>query len=183
MGFWGGSFGWQRAFMRSWMLVAAWMMGTCAGTAKDPGTAGDLLAAQPTLIGAVSPTIHIGLDGVRVRIVFTGTLQSADAVCGPWNDVANAASPFNEDSVNRQRYYRTREPDSIFLSRSVVAITLTGPFQSHFDLALAGTPDGFIPPRREKPYFEETLKLTGYEIPVTLRHVTAFFDALASVTR
>jgi len=193
--------------MRCWMSIAVWMIGSCGGPAEVPGTTGNLPTEQPTSISIGSPTIQIGLDGARVKIVFAGTLRSADAVSGPWNDVPDAASPFNEDPANRQRFYRTREPDSIFSSRSVVAFTLTGPFQSHFDLALAGMPDGFIPPLREKPYFDGTLKMTGYEIPVALRvrgnsslqecpfpklkfkvakeqrAGTPFLDALASVTR
>ena len=193
--------------MRCWVPIAIWMMGTCVGPAEVPGTTGDLLPEQPTSISIGSPSIQIGLDGARVKIVFTGTLQLADAVSGPWNDIPNAASPFRQDPANRERFYRTRAPDSIFSSHSVVAFTLTGPFQSHFDLAFAGMPDGFIPPLREKPYFDGLLKMTGYEIPVALcvrgssslqecpfpklkfkvakeqRAGTPFLDALASVTR
>jgi hypothetical protein len=50
-----------------------------------------------------------------------------------------------------------------------VALITTGPFQRHFDLAFAGTPDGIFPPKREKPYFDGTLQMTGFDIPVSLR--------------
>lgn len=41
--------------------------------------------------------------------------------------------------------------------------------QAHFDLALAGIPDGIFPPRREKPYFVGKVWYSGHEVPVQLR--------------
>jgi hypothetical protein len=151
------------------MTIAVLTVGTYVCTAEAPRPKGELPAEHQKENSISRPTIAISREGVRVNITFRGALQSADAVSGPWNDVPNAASPFNEDSANGQRFYRTREPDSIFSSRSVVALTMTGPFQTHFDLAFAGTPDGIFPPRREKPYFEGMLEMAGFELPVTLR--------------
>ena len=57
----------------------------------------------------------------------------------------------------------------MFSSRSIVSWSLAGPLQQHFDLAFAGTPDGIFPPRRDKPYFDATLKMDAFALPVSLR--------------
>src|SRR5687767_15180087 len=104
--------------MRYFMTVAALMIGTFVCKAEVPAA---LLAERQKENSMGSPTIAISREGVRVKITFAGTLQSADAVSGPWNSVSNATSPFEENPASLQRFYRTREPvpESIFSSRSV----------------------------------------------------------------
>ena len=153
---------------RSWMIVAG-LIGMLAGSAGISKAREDLLAENQKENAVGKPAISITREGTGLKIAFTGTLQSAAAVTGPWTDVSEAANPYLPDPVENQRFYRTRDPDSIFSSRSVVELTVTGPLQAHFDLAFAGTPDGIFPPVREKPYFDGMLTMTGFELPVTLR--------------
>lgn len=121
---------------------------------------------------AQTPSIAILPDGARLRIPFTGLLQAADSPGGPWTDLPTAASPFLTDRHGPHKFYRTRATaavQSVFSSRAVVDWTITGPLQRHFDLALAGQPDGIFPPVREKPYFNGTLQMAEYDLPVRLR--------------
>lgn len=62
----------------------------------------DYLAKTPP------PMLTIGLDAGNVVIGWEGegTLQEADAVTGPWTDVAGAANPFSTPADAAQKYYR-----------------------------------------------------------------------------
>lgn len=116
-------------------------------------------------------SISVARQGGQVMISFQGNLQSAGSATGPWADMTNSVSPMHLVPDGPQRFYRARQAggESIFASRSVAALTLTGPFQAHFDLAFAGTPDGIFPPKREKPYFDGRLQMGGLELPISLR--------------
>lgn len=116
-----------------------------------------------------SPLISIIRKEGESAINFSGLLQSAETVFGPWTDVPNAESPYEPNSPSQSQFYRTWVSSGIFSTDSVVEFSLTGPFQKHFDLAFAGFPDGIIPPVRDKPYFEGLLQITGLELPVRLR--------------
>ncbi|MBI4664456.1 MAG: DNRLRE domain-containing protein [Verrucomicrobia bacterium] len=50
----------------------------------------------------------ISRSGANIVLAWTGagTLQSADAVTGPWTDVANAASPFNATLSGAAKFFR-----------------------------------------------------------------------------
>lgn len=119
----------------------------------------------------LAPHLAIQQTGNEIRVVFTGLLQSATNVVGPWQTIASAESPFLVDAASSERrFFRSQsEVDGIFSSDAVVELRFEGPFQAHFDLAFAGTPDGIIPPHREKPYFEGELKMGAWELPVRLR--------------
>jgi hypothetical protein len=138
-------------------------VGVASGASKN-------VQAEPP--GATnSPGIHLAREGAGVQLAFDGMLQEANSIAGPWRDVPEAASPWRLGLTNSPAFYRTRSiaPESIFLSRSVVEWSVTAPLQSNFDLAFAGVPDGFIPPKRQKPYFEATLKMGASTLPVTMR--------------
>lgn len=122
-------------------------------------------------LGEDRPTVSITREGSRVAIGFSGRLQSAPAVTGPWLDLPAARSPYFPESLLDYGFYRSisTEVASIFSARSVVELTLVGPLQQHFDLALAGMPDGIIPPKREKPPFQGTVALNGQELAAGLR--------------
>lgn len=132
-----------------------------------------VFASSPVSPGlAVSPPLAIVRDGPHVQISFNGILQSADSLEGPWIDLTNAVSPHVADlSAAARRYFRNREtsPGGVFSARTVLNLTITGPFQQHFDLALAGVPDGFFPPHREKAYFDGVVQLNGTDLPVSVR--------------
>ena len=62
---------------------------------------------------AVTPTASIRLVGKNISIEFTGVLQSAATVTGPWNDVTgNPTSPFvlQANSLASAQFYRARGP-------------------------------------------------------------------------
>lgn len=130
----------------------------------------DWLAELPAQEAALAePQVSITPEGTGVRLTFKGTLQSAPAADGPWTDVPVANSPFAEAAGTGRKFYRTREADGLFATNTVVAFAVTGPLQQHFDLALAGMPDGIFPPARPKPYFDGRVSLGGYDVPVSLR--------------
>jgi hypothetical protein len=131
--------------------------------------------ALATGITVGQPTIAISRTPSHVTIAFKGTLQSASSVSGPWSDLPNVSTPYVVETIAGPKFYRSRHPDSIFASTSVVFMTVTGPLQKHFDLAYAGLPDGIFPPVREKPPFDGVATVAveagggGFVVPATLR--------------
>jgi hypothetical protein len=115
------------------------------------------------------PTIAITRDGAQVKIAYGGTIEAANTLNGPWIPLTNAANPLLEETTRASRFYRAREGDSIFSSASVLNWGLTGPFQTNFNLAYAGTPDGIFPPKRVKEYFDAQLTMAALQLPVTMR--------------
>ena len=118
-----------------------------------------------------APSLGIVRDGTQLAITFSGVLQSAETIVGPWTTLTNVVPPFRLQSAGVGQYFRSSAalPVSVFSYRSVVTLTVTGPLQKHFELAFAGTPDGIFPPRREKPYFDGTITLGAFQLPATLR--------------
>ena len=150
------------------MIILALAAGPNRSPSEDSGRNSALLAA-PSQTNVGKSVVAISRQTGRVSITFTEILQSATSSAGPWTDVQGASSPFEEKSPGQQRFFRSRGPESIFASGTVVAFTLTGPFQIHFDRAYAGTPDGIIPPLRQKPFFDGMLQMSGAGVPVSLR--------------
>ena len=117
------------------------------------------------------PFVGITFEDRTAKITFTGTLLSSESVDGPWQTITNADTPYSVDMAVARKFYRAGSygTNSIFSSRALVALNLTGPLQAHFDMAFAGTPDGINPPVREKPYFDGTLLMPGLVLPVSVR--------------
>ncbi len=67
----------------------------------DLGKAGSAIAPPPVKI--VAARTASGL-----RVTFTGTLQSADSVTGPWTDVAGAKSPLDVPFAGAGKFYRSK---------------------------------------------------------------------------
>jgi len=65
---------------------------------------GDISTVVPT------PTLSIVRSGTDVIITYTGVLQSATVVTGPYTDVAGAASPYTTSASAAQRYFISRAP-------------------------------------------------------------------------
>ena len=128
-------------------------------------------AATALLAGIDPPRIEISRDLGQLTVTFTGVLQTSPTVTGPWTDQSTAVSPFHPDGKSGLTFYRSAGPSaqSIFASRSIVDLVITGPLHAHFNLAAAGSPDGIFPPHREKPPFEGMVKLGALELPVGLR--------------
>ena len=57
--------------------------------------------------GAVGP-VAIAVEGPRLHVTFTGRLQSAEAITGPWSDVAGATSPYVSAAAGQARFFRAR---------------------------------------------------------------------------
>jgi hypothetical protein len=76
---------------------------------NDSATAGALKAYQKVTVAA-KPTLSLAVDGVNVKITFTGTLQSSASVAGPYADVAGQSSPLIVplNSITGNLFYRSR---------------------------------------------------------------------------
>jgi hypothetical protein len=72
--------------------------------ADAPGTAPGTGGPGPT-----TPTISVSRSGTGLTVTYTGTLQSADSVTGPYTDVAGATSPFNAQISGAAKFYRTKQ--------------------------------------------------------------------------
>ncbi len=69
---------------------------------------------SPLDLQAAIPAITVIRQGADLKITFTGTLQSADAITGPWIDVGGAVSPvtikpFGTASFYPKRFYRAKQ--------------------------------------------------------------------------
>jgi hypothetical protein len=53
--------------------------------------------------------VSIAHNGTGVVIAFTGQLQSADTLLGPWVEVQGATSPFAVSGANGSKFYRAAE--------------------------------------------------------------------------
>lgn len=128
---------------------------------------GTLLAENSNLPN--SALLSIALRETGISIVFDGTLQSAESILGPWEEVAGSSSPYETRLTGPQVFYRSVESGGFFATDAVVELMLRGLFQEHFDLASAGIPDGIFPPVRDKPYFDGNLEIGDLAWPVRLR--------------
>ena len=54
------------------------------------------------------PTLSMTRSASGISITFTGTLQSADTLNGPWTDVGNASSPLSISPSGAQKFYRAK---------------------------------------------------------------------------
>lgn len=61
--------------------------------------------AEPEIPTAGGNVSKIALTGGQVKIEYTGTLQSADAITGPFTPVAGAASPYSVAPSGAQKFY------------------------------------------------------------------------------
>ncbi|MBI4658881.1 MAG: immunoglobulin domain-containing protein [Verrucomicrobia bacterium] len=58
---------------------------------------------------AQAPTLSVSRTATGLSITFTGSLQSADSVTGPWTDVANATSPLAVTTAAGAKFYRAKQ--------------------------------------------------------------------------
>jgi len=56
------------------------------------------------------PTISISLEQGQVKIEFTGKLQKASSIMGPWEDVPGATSPYVVAPSELMQFYRSVQP-------------------------------------------------------------------------
>jgi hypothetical protein len=55
------------------------------------------------------PTLTYTATATGLTITYQGTLQSADAVSGPWTDVQGSSSPYNATASVPKRFYRAKK--------------------------------------------------------------------------
>lgn len=77
--------------------------------AMGPAQVAANASAGPDNLPAPRPTLGVSREAAAVRITFTGSLESAPGITGPWTPVAGATSPFTEAANSGQRYYRARQ--------------------------------------------------------------------------
>jgi hypothetical protein len=82
---------------------------------------GTLPSALPAAVGLIAywdfndggvkppPTISIAAAGANMTLTFTGTLQSATSITGPWTDVVGATSPATLPATGAQAFYRAKQ--------------------------------------------------------------------------
>ncbi len=128
---------------------------------------GLLLAAA--LPARAVPSLEIRPQGSQVVVSFSGNLESAAQLAGPWQEITNASNPFNAEAAGTARFFRARENGGIFSSTAIANLSITGPLQTNFNLAYAGTPDGIFPPKRLKPYFNAQAAIGTLTLPISLR--------------
>ena len=56
-----------------------------------------------------APNISIGMAAGKVVITYTGTLQSATTVSGPYTDVTGATSPYTPPSLGTAQFFRSHQ--------------------------------------------------------------------------
>lgn len=56
-----------------------------------------------------NPTLSVARTAAGLSITYTGTLQSADAITGPWTDVTGATSPLAVTTSQGQKFYRSKQ--------------------------------------------------------------------------
>jgi hypothetical protein len=132
---------------------------------------GCLEGIATAVAGEVPPSVAIERAGARVRVTFDGMLEARDALGETWTLVPNAVSPVEVELTGGQQFFRARRSrvEGVFDSTAVVTMTIAGPLQTYFSLALAGMPDGIFPPVRPKPYFDGLVQWAQFEVPVEIR--------------
>ena len=63
------------------------------------------MTAAPT---TARPTVAMTRTATGISITFTGTLQSADSVTGPWTDASTATSPLAVTASQGMKFYRAK---------------------------------------------------------------------------
>lgn len=92
----------------TWELAGSIAVPVCAVSVGGSYVLNSGLVGAWPLPPATS-TVQIERATANVRILFTGTLQSAPSVAGPWIDVETATSPHVVDPVDAARFFRSRQ--------------------------------------------------------------------------
>ena len=76
---------------------------------NDPSSPQALKAYRERTTPPPAPTLGLARTATSLSITFTGVLQSADKVDGPYNDMPGAASPLSVDPTLKAQFYRARK--------------------------------------------------------------------------
>ena len=58
------------------------------------GVPGKYVPSAEVRVVGPRPTLSVGANGANVVVTYTGTLQSATSITGPFSNVSGAASPY-----------------------------------------------------------------------------------------
>ncbi len=96
---------------REWWVNAVQIRSGALSKAEIESLGGPSANGIPVLLTvappAAPPTVAIARDAAGVKVTFTGSLQSAESVTGPWTDVAGT-SPYTAPSTGTPRYFRAK---------------------------------------------------------------------------
>jgi hypothetical protein len=73
------------------------------------GQAGNPLTSVVLTVPTGRPTLAVVKTATGLTLTFTGTLQSADAVTGPYADVTGATSPYNSPTTGSPKFFRAKQ--------------------------------------------------------------------------
>lgn len=77
--------------------------------AMNPDQVAASFAAGANGTPAERPTLSVARDGTNVRVTFTGGLESAESVTGPWAPLPEAVSPATLPTTGGQRFFRAKQ--------------------------------------------------------------------------
>ncbi len=77
--------------------------------AMTPAQVAASYAAGPDALPAARPVVSVSRNGNEVVVTFSGALQSADTVTGPWTDVPGSGS-VAVPAAGAARYFRAKQP-------------------------------------------------------------------------
>ena len=96
--------------------VALWTRALTADEVSGVFAAGKAKAAlttvkvtPPVVTTPTLPTVKSERTATGLKLTYTGTLQSADTVVGPWTDVAGTKSPLDVTAAPGAQFYRVKQ--------------------------------------------------------------------------
>ncbi len=96
---------------REWWVNAVQIRAGALSKPEIESLGGPSAAGIPVVLSvappAPPPTVAIALGGGQITVTFTGVLESAGSVAGPWTDVGSA-SPYTAPATGAPRYYRSK---------------------------------------------------------------------------
>jgi hypothetical protein len=79
------------------------------GTLVIAGNGTDVRAYRGNSYGQPGPPVQISRDVTNLVITFSGILEAANQINGPWTNVPGAVSPLKVSVDRAQQFYRSRQ--------------------------------------------------------------------------
>jgi len=96
---------------REWWVNAIQIRAGALSKAEIESLGGPSAAGIPVVLSVAAPAppaeVAVARDGTSVRVTFSGTLQAADSISGPWSDVSTS-SPYTTTTDQAARYFRAK---------------------------------------------------------------------------
>ena len=78
-----------------------------SGTATLGITVAERFRRNKKMTITTSTTVSISSNNGNIVVNFTGVLQSAPSVTGPWTDMTGVTSPYTAPATQDQQYFRS----------------------------------------------------------------------------